>query len=221
MIVTIDGPAGAGKSSVAKALAERLGFQFLDTGAMYRTVALAAMRAGLDWNQPEQIAELAPQLAIDVQPHRVLLDGEDVSAEIRTSAVTAITKHAADNPKVREHLVGVQRKIAADGNYVTEGRDQGTVVFPDAQCKIFLTATARERARRRHADLSKKGEEVSFDEVLATQEARDRQDETRAVGTLIAALDSLIVTSDDMTPEETVDHLERLVRLRQPTSQEQ
>ncbi len=219
MIVTIDGPAGAGKSSVARALAQRLGFQFLDTGAMYRTVALAAMRARLDWDHPEQIAELAIRLVIDVQPHKVLLDGEDVSPEIRTSAVTAVTKYAADNPKVRQHLVKLQRQVASAGDYVTEGRDQGSVVFPDAECKIFLTATAKERARRRHTDLTNKGENVSLDEVLATQEARDSQDESREVGALIAAIDAVIVTTDDMTPSQVVDHLEHLVRLRQATPQ--
>lgn len=217
MIVTIDGPAGAGKSSAAKGLAERLGFQFLDTGAMYRAVALSAMRAGLDWNQPQQMAELAARLTIDIRPHKILLDAEDVSLQIRTSAVTAVTKYAADNPQVREHLVQLQRRVASAGDYVTEGRDQGTVVFPDAECKIFLTATPPERARRRYADLQAKGEEISLSEVLSTQEARDRQDESRAVGALIAATDAVIVTTDDMTAEQVVDHLEHLVRLRQAT----
>lgn len=220
MIVTIDGPAGAGKSSIAKALAKRLGFQFLDTGAMYRTVALAAMRAKLDWKNAEQIAALAVGLTIDVQSNQVLLGTEDVSSQIRTSAVTAVTRHAADNPKVREHLVGLQRQVASGGDYVTEGRDQGTVVFPDSPCKIFLTATAKERARRRHTDLQAKGEEISLDEVLATQEIRDAQDENREVGALIVAIDAIIVTTDDMTPEQVVDHLERLVRIRQTPSQD-
>ncbi len=220
MIVTIDGPAGAGKSSAARGLAERLGFEFLDTGAMYRAVALAAMRAGLDWSQPQQMAKLARRLTIDIRPHQVLLGGQDVSSEIRTSAVTAVTRYAADNPQVRENLVQRQRQLASGGNYVTEGRDQGTVVFPDAECKIFLTATAAERARRRHADLLSKGEQISLGEVLDAQQARDRQDQNREVGALIAAPGAVTVTTDRMTARQVVDHLEQLVRLRQQPSQE-
>ena len=143
MIVTIDGPAGAGKSTVARALARRLGFRFLDTGAMYRAVALAGMRRGLDWDLPDDLARLARKLDIHVAGERILLDGEDVTEAVRTSEVTAVTRYAADNPQVREHLVELQRALAAADNVVTEGRDQGTVAFPDAECKIFLTASPR------------------------------------------------------------------------------
>ena len=142
MIITIDGPAGAGKSTVAKALARRLGFRFLDTGAMYRAVALAAMRRGLDWDRPENLVALARQLRIELIEDRVLLDGEDVSEAIRAQEGTAVSRHAADNPRVREHLVGLQRALAEKHDVVTEGRDQGTVAFADAQCKIFLPAGA-------------------------------------------------------------------------------
>ena len=155
MIITIDGPAGAGKSTVARALARRLGFRFLDTGAMYRAVALAGMRRGLDWDVPDDLARLARKLDLKVVGERIfLLDGEDVTEAVRTSEVTAVTRYAADNPEVRAHLVELQRALAGNDNIVTEGRDQGTVAFPDAECKVFLTASPEERARRRWRDLA-------------------------------------------------------------------
>ena len=135
MIITIDGPAGAGKSTVARALARRLGFCFLDTGAMYRAVALAGMRRGLDWDVPDDLARLARKLDIRICGDKTYLDGEDVTEAIRTSEVTAVTRYAADNPQVREHLVRLQRQLAGNNNIVTEGRDQGTVVFPAPSAK--------------------------------------------------------------------------------------
>ena len=214
MIITLDGPAGAGKSSAAKLLARRLGFRFLDTGAMYRAVALAAVRKNLDWNQPELLADLARQIKIELPEGRVLLDGEDVSQAIRTAQITAITYHAANNPEVRAHLVMLQRQAAGIDDIVTEGRDQGTVVFPDAQCKIFLTASAQERARRRQIDLEARGEHIPLEEVLEQQNLRDARDSDRAVGPLIPAWDSTIVCTDGMTTEKVVEHLEMLVRNR-------
>src|SRR3989304_2197678 len=187
MIITIDGPAGAGKSSVARALARRLNFCFLDTGAMYRAVALAGKRKGLDWDQPHDLANLARQLDIFLEADRIYLDGEDVSEEIRSSAVTAVTRYAADNPQVRQHLVSMQRTAATGKNIVAEGRDQGTVAFPNAECKIFLTASPEERARRRLNDLKAKGEPVTLEQVLDAQLRRDEEDSSRAVGPLTPA----------------------------------
>src|SRR5437762_3299843 len=172
MIVTLDGPAGAGKSSTARALARRLGFRFLDTGAMYRAVALAAVRRGLSWERPDDLADLAGRLRIDVSETAVLLDGEDVTREIRAVAITRVTRYAANNPGVRARLVELQRQQVGDEDVVTEGRDQGTVVFPQAACKIFLTASPEERARRRLQDLEARGEEHSFERVLADQQER-------------------------------------------------
>ena len=215
MIITIDGPAGAGKSSVARALARRLGFRFLDTGAMYRAVTLGALRRGLDWDRPEQLARLARQLKIELIEDRVLLDSEDVTEAIRSSEVTSVSRFAADNPRVREHLVRLQRWIAGDGNVVTEGRDQGTVAFADAQCKIFLSASPRRRATRRLRDLEAQGESTTLEQVLAEQEARDRRDEKRAVGALVKAADAVEVCTDGMTLEQVVDRAESLVRTRQ------
>ena len=211
MIITIDGPAGAGKSTVAKALAQRLGFRFLDTGAMYRAVALAAMRRGLDGSRTLEIVALTGQIEVIVEEDRVLLDGDDVTAEIRTPEVTANTHWAADNPGVREQLVEWQRRIGESENIVSEGRDQGTVVFPDAQCKIFLTATPEERARRRARDLAARGETLSEAEVLAQQTQRDHRDQSRSCGPLVAAKDAVEVITDGLSQEEVVDRIAKLV----------
>ncbi len=214
MIVTIDGPAGAGKSTVARALADRLGFGFLDTGAMYRAVALAGLRRGVDWDRQEPLAELAGRMTLQIEDRKLLLDGEDVTEAVRDSEVTAATRHAADNPQVRCRLVELQRRIAGRGNFVTEGRDQGTVVFPQAACKIFLTASAHQRASRRLADLQAQGETTTLDRVLADQQRRDREDRDRAVGALKPAEDAVEVNTDGMTLDQVVDHLESLVRKR-------
>ena len=214
MIVAIDGPAGAGKSSAARELARRLGFRFLDTGAMYRAVALAAVRRNLDWNDPAALAALARTLSLEVTNDRVWLDGEDVTRAIRTLAITSVTFYAANNPGVREHLVELQRAAAGMDNIVTEGRDQGTVVFPNAGCKIFLTASPIERAKRRLRDLEKRGEGSTLEDVLAQQELRDERDASRAVGPLVRADDAIEVCTDGLEPHQVVDRLEALVRER-------
>jgi cytidylate kinase len=201
MIVVIDGPAGAGKSSAARALARRLGFRFLDTGAMYRAVALAAVRAGHDWNQPDELAAL-------------LLDGEDVTRTIRTVEITGLTHYAADNPGVRAHLVELQRAAAEDADIVAEGRDQGTVAFPHADCKFFVTASPAERARRRMFDLHARGESLDFDTVLEAQNLRDERDRTRAVGPLVKAHDALEILTDGLDADEVVNRLEAIVRTK-------
>jgi cytidylate kinase len=214
MIITIDGPAGAGKSTVARALARRLGFRYLDTGAMYRAVALAGLRRGVDWDWPADLAEVAARLDIRVRGERIFLDGEDVTEAVRSSEVTAVTRYAADNPRIRELLVAIQRGAAADQNIVTEGRDQGTVVFPDAACKVFLTAGAEERAKRRLQDLQAQGEPATLDQVLAAQQRRDQEDSTRAVGALVRAPDAVEVLTDGLTSDEVVDRLESLTRAK-------
>jgi CMP/dCMP kinase len=214
MIITIDGPAGAGKSSVARALAQRLGFRFLDTGAMYRAVALAGKRSGLDWDVPDDLARLARKLEIKLSGDRILLDGEDVTEAVRTSEVTAVTRYAADNPQVREHLVELQRALAGRDNVVTEGRDQGTVAFPNAECKIYLTASPEARARRRLQDLQSQGEPVTLGQVLAAQQRRDREDASRPAGPLRRAPDAVKVCTDGMSLDEVVHRLEEIVKGR-------
>ncbi|MCA9232010.1 MAG: (d)CMP kinase, partial [Planctomycetales bacterium] len=200
MIVTIDGPAGAGKSSAARQLAKRLGFRFLDTGAMYRSVTLAATRNQIDWDNSEALARLVETIDLQISDDRVLLDGEDVTEAIRTFEITSQTRHAADNRAVREWMVRRQREIASNQDFVTEGRDQATVVFPDAECKIYLTAGEEVRAKRRYQDLVSRGEQVSLAEVLEKQQQRDKRDLQREFGGLRKAADSIEVPTDGLTP---------------------
>ena len=214
MIVTIDGPAGAGKSSAARELARRLGFRFLDTGAMYRAVTWAAKERGLDLADAQALAQLAREIRVELLDDRVLVDGRDVTKEIRTYDITVSIQHAADNPAVREQLVEWQRAAAEGASVVTEGRDQATVVFPHAECKIFLTADEGERAQRRYLDLKSRGEDVGYEEVLAAQHARDERDSTRAVGALRKAEDAIELSTTGMSPNEVVARLEEIVRSR-------
>jgi CMP/dCMP kinase len=215
MIVTIDGPAGAGKSSAARELARRLGFRFLDTGAMYRAVTWAAKERGLDLSDADGLARLVNDIRVELVGDRVLVDGRDVTKEIRTFEITTAIQYAADNPAVRAQLVEWQRAAANGHNVVTEGRDQGTVVFPQAECKIFLTADEDERARRRYRDLVGRGEKVSFDEVLSAQQTRDERDRNRPVGALVQADDAIQVSTNQRTPQEVVAQLEEIVRSKQ------
>ncbi|PQO41752.1 (d)CMP kinase [Blastopirellula marina] len=212
MIVTIDGPAGAGKSSISRRLADALGFAFLDTGAMYRAVALLGLRAEVDWENANQLVELARSAIIDLSGQVVLLNGEDVSEEIRTQRVTAVTRFAANNVGVREQLVQQQRTFADALDIVTEGRDQGTLVFPHAECKIYLTASPEERARRRVNDLAARGETVEFQKILQQQTARDQEDMQRDVGPLLKADDAIEVLTDGMSEEDVLQTLIKIVR---------
>ena len=214
MIVTIDGPAGAGKSSVARLLAQRLGFEFLDTGAMYRAVTLAALRAGISLNDFDAVARSLEGLRVELPPGKVLLNGEDVSPLIRGSEITAGAVPVATNPQVRQRLAAWQRTIAEGRNFVCEGRDLGTVVFPDAVCKFFLVADAEERARRRHRELLARGETVSLDDVLQAQMARDRRDAAREVAPMVAAADAIHVDSTHLTLDQVVAKMEAEVRVR-------
>jgi len=224
MIVTIDGPAGAGKSSVARALAKRLDFRFLDTGAMYR--ALAYVAASQDWpKDAEELARRAERLNIQIENGRVLVEGEDVTSELRSAEVKNRLREIADNQRIRALLVRLQQQYGATGDLVTEGRDQGTVVFPDAECKIYLTASAEERAKRRAEELRAQGQSVDFQQVLQDQEERDQRDADRSIGPLAQADDALVVVTDGMTFDEVVDHLETLVRtaphrMRRPPKQD-
>jgi CMP/dCMP kinase len=198
-IVAIDGPAGAGKSTAARAVAADLGFTYLDSGAMYRAVALAALRRGAE------PAEIAPSLRIDLAD-RVLLDGEDVTAAIRTPAVSEAASKVAADPTVREAMVAAQRRVLSRGDWVAEGRDIGTVVAPDADVKVFLTADPRERARRRAAELG-----VDVDQVLAEQTIRDERDRSREHSPLEAAPGAVVLDTTGLTIPEVVGRIAALV----------
>ena len=214
MIITIDGPAGAGKSTVAKLVAQKLGYRFLDTGAMYRAVTWAAMNQGVEVANHQAVAEVASKIEIKFDDHRVLVNGADVTSDIRSPEVTGNVSEIADNAHVREQMVMLQREIASDGDFVCEGRDQGTVVFPNAECKIYLTASAKERARRRFEQMGSKGGDTEFEEILHQQQTRDRRDLDRPVGGLLMAADAHEIISDKKTVEEVVDAIVELARSR-------
>ena len=214
MIITIDGPAGAGKSSAARALAKRLGFHFLDTGAMYRAVVFAALEQGISLEDSQALQLVAEGLEIRLSDDRVMVNGRDVTQAIRTLAITSATRYAADHPGVRARLVELQRAAAADQDFVTEGRDQGSVVFPQASCKIFLTASPEVRAERRYQDLRARGEVLTLEEVLTKQCERDEQDASRPVGALVQAKDAIVVNTDGMSHDEVVHRLHEIVQQR-------
>src|SRR5437588_8718931 len=193
MIITIDGPAGAGKSSAARALARRLGFEFLDTGAMYRAVTLAALRAGIDLEDQDALARLLDHFQLEMSGSRVLLHGEDVSGPIRAAEVTRASGVVADSPVVRRYLAKLQRASARGRNLVCEGRDQGTVVFPDAACKFFLVADPVERARRRQREMAERGEPVDLPALLEALQARDRRDAARDPAPMRPAPDAVVL----------------------------
>jgi len=212
MIVTIDGPAGAGKSTAAMALAQRLGFEFLDTGAMYRAVTLAGLRAGLDFTDEDALGTLVAGLDLKMPPGRVLLNGADVTGLIRTKEITAASGAVDSSPAVRRRLVELQRQLAAGKNVVCEGRDQGTLVFPDALCKFFLTADAAERARRRQLEMAARGEELPLPEVLSAQEVRDARDASREIAPMVPAADAVLLDTTHLTLDQVVERMEQEIR---------
>ncbi len=209
-VVTIDGPAGAGKSTVAGCLADRLGWRLLDTGAMYRAVTLAACRAGVDLRSHQSLVAVASRIRVTLPPGRVLLDGEDVTQEIRGVAVTQATRHAADSPGVRSRLIEWQREFArSEERVVTEGRDQGTIVFPDAFRKFFLTAGDLERARRRHAEYAARGDSITEEAVRKDLRERDAQDAARSIAPMKPAPDARIVDSTGLDLDQIVSTIQR------------
>lgn len=209
MVIAIDGPAGAGKSTVARGVAGELEFTYLDSGAMYRCVALAALQGSADLDDGEAVGALAKGLEIDFDGRRVLLDGTDVTDEIREPEVSAAASRVSVHPRVREAMVARQRALIAAGRYVAEGRDIGTVVSPDSPLKVFLTASDEERARRRAAETAE-----DFEAVLTAQRRRDARDTEREHGALRAAEDAVELDTTGLTQDEVVARIVTLARER-------
>jgi CMP/dCMP kinase len=215
MIVTIDGPAGTGKSTAAKRLAAALGFEYLDTGAMYRAVAALCLEAEVALNSLAA-SEIARTSQITFQGGRTIARGIDVTEFLRSPEVTQAASIVAQHPEVRAALVARQRELAGELNFVCEGRDQGTVVFPQAECKFFLTASPEERARRRMEELALCGQHLPYDELLAQQRERDERDRTRNVAPLRPADDALIIDTTALSLEQVLNTLEQHVRAKLP-----
>jgi cytidylate kinase len=215
LVVAIDGPAGAGKSTAARLLARRLGYDLLDTGAIYRVMALLARRNGIAWDDGPGVAALADDLDLrfrmDGDVNRVIVAGADITADIRTPEISDGASRVSALPEVRAALLGIQRRLGAAGGVVVEGRDIGTVVFPDAGAKFFLTATTDERARRRAAELAATGRPADPQRTRADIEARDLRDSTRSVAPLRKAEDAIEIDSSELTPDDVVARMAEVV----------
>lgn len=220
MNIAIDGPAGAGKSTIAKALAQELSFLYVDTGALYRAVGYAMTRLGVELQDPQAVEAALAGLRVSLRhvagTQRVFVGEEDVSDRIRTPEMSMAASTVSAQPAVRQFLFQLQRDIAAENDVIMDGRDIGTVVLPQAELKVFLTASAEERARRRHLELLEKGEEVTFDEVFADMVRRDEADRSRAIAPLRQAADAVPVDTSGLTLEESIALLRRLVEERLP-----
>lgn len=217
IVVAIDGPAGAGKSTIAKLAAEKLGYAYIDTGAMYRSVAWKFLQTGKAFDE-DFISGLSKTMLIDFKPeariNRVFVDGTEVTDAIRTPEVTAIVSRVAAIGAVREAMVDQQRRMGEAGGVLMDGRDIGTVVFPNAQLKIFLTASVEERACRRYAEMVAKGQQVDLQQLQADIAERDKQDSERAISPLRQAEDALLLDTSDMGISEVTDRILQLVQER-------
>ncbi|MBQ2613861.1 MAG: (d)CMP kinase [Clostridia bacterium] len=214
--IAIDGPAGAGKSTIAKAVAAKLGFIYIDTGAMYRAVGLAAVRRGIDSTDQEAVASILDEVEITLKHtedgQQIFLNGENVSAEIRLPEISVAASNVAVIPAVRLKLVELQRQLAQKDHVIMDGRDIGTYVLPDAQLKIFLTANPQARAQRRFLELQEKGVKTTFEEVFADMSYRDKNDSGRAFAPLKAAEDSVMVDSTAMSLEKTIQTITEMAQ---------
>ena len=214
--VAIDGPSGAGKSTVSRSVAKTFGFIYVDTGAMYRTIGLAAYRKGLDTKDKPSIIGILPELNIELKyndenEQRMYLNGEDVSADIRLPDISMCASNVSAMPEVRAYLMDMQRQMAKRYDVIMDGRDIGTVILPDADVKIFLTASAEERAKRRYNELIAKGIETSFEEVLEDMKKRDAQDSSRKTAPLKPADDAVVLDTSDMSFDESISAVCKLI----------
>ena len=216
MKIAIDGPGGAGKSSMAKLLAARAGLVYVDTGAMYRTVGLYMRRHGADTSCSSEVVPLLGEVELEIRwtdaGQRMFLCGEDVSEAIRTPEASLDASAVSAIPEVRQFLLKVQRDLCDKGNVIMDGRDIGTVIMPDADLKVFLTASPEARARRRFDELISKGKDVKYEDVLAEMNQRDEKDSGRAVAPLVPAEDAVLLDNSDMNLEQTVDYIENLMK---------
>ncbi len=212
LIITIDGPAGTGKSTAARELASRLGLPFLDTGAMYRAVAWRCLKNGISFDDESQIVKQARQIRFEFSKNRLLIDGNDPGDELRSDEISRAASVVATFPAVREVLVEQQRKLAGEYSLVSEGRDQGTVVFPQANCKFFLTASPDVRAERRWNDLRAGNPAISKEMILREIEQRDERDRNRKAAPLKPAEDAIIIDNSNKTREEVVSLMVENVR---------
>ena len=212
MIVTIDGPAGSGKSTAARGLAQRLGFDYIDTGAMYRAVAHSCLASDIDTTDRASVTERAAELRIGFDGQDVLLDGINISAAVRSPSISEAASRVAQHPGVRAEMVRQQQAMVRERDMVTEGRDQGTEVFPDAECKFFLEASAEVRAVRRQEELLARGGEVPLEETLERIRQRDHRDRTREISPLRPANDAIVIDSSELTADGVLDRFEAHVR---------
>jgi len=218
-IIAIDGPSGAGKSTITRLVAERLGLRFLDTGAMYRAITLHCMRSGVKLDDVKAVAGAAANAVLRCEPSlkgpmRVFLGAEEVTEKIRTVEVTRNIHYVADVREVRELMVKMQREIGEQGALATEGRDQGTVVFPNASLKVYMFASAEVRAKRRQAELNARGQQVLLDEVLREINQRDMLDKSREIGGLRKAADAVELDTSEMSPEQAAETIVKLAKSR-------
>jgi CMP/dCMP kinase len=215
-IVAIDGPVGAGKSTVARGVADRLAYRYVDTGAMYRSVGWAALQRGVDLRDEEAVTSVARAITIEFAPssngQRVIVDGINVTEAIRQPEISDAASVVSAYRGVRDAMVAVQRRLGSAGGVVMEGRDIGTVVFPDAEVKVFLDASPAERARRRHAEMKAKGVPVDFDALRRAEEARDHRDQTRTHSPLRPAPDAVVIDTTGLAVEDVVARIVALVR---------
>ena len=215
MIIAIDGPAGSGKSTVAQLIASRLNFKYIETGSMYRAVAWKAQQAGIDPEDAERIAEVARTISIEFKPgaerQKVMVDGEDLTPVLKTETIGRLAAIVAANKAVREVMVAQQQNMGRNGNVVMDGRDIGTVVFPDADKKFFMVADQKERAQRRHEEIKAKSPEVTFEKIYEQLQQRDFEDENRAVSPLVPAEDSIRLDTTQMSIDDVVAYMIEII----------